>query len=117
MGKKKHRGRIQAQGGEKETEKSVTWNQDEPLSKEDGLSLLEKLKTLLTKKEFEERERQLEQAQRYIRNANGLDAPKSKTFLNRRTRDVRIDIEIKSGTAFLCLALFVLTIYYFGKYF
>ncbi|MGK0366830.1 MAG: hypothetical protein ACI85O_003907 [Saprospiraceae bacterium] len=39
---KKHRGRVQAQGGG--LEKSESWSQDEPLSKEDGLSLLEKLK-------------------------------------------------------------------------
>jgi hypothetical protein len=64
---KKHRGRIQAQG--KDTEKSVNWAQDEPLSKEEGLSLLEQLKQMLTKKEYEEREKQLKKAEELINNA------------------------------------------------
>lgn len=52
---KPHRGRIQAQG--KDLEKSVSWAQDEPLSKEDALNLLDKLKKLLTPKELKEREK------------------------------------------------------------
>ena len=39
---KKHRGRIQAQGNG--VEKSVTWSQDEPLSREQGKTLLQQLK-------------------------------------------------------------------------
>ncbi len=106
MSKKiKNRGRIQAQGGKDKTEKSVSWNQDEPLSKKDGLALLEKLKSKLTKNELTERERPLYQAKRYIQNANGIDAPRSKTFLNRKTKDARIDIEVKSRTALFVLWL------------
>lgn len=46
---KQHRGRVQAQGDG--LEKSEPWAQDEPLSKRDGLSLLSKLWSKLTKKE------------------------------------------------------------------
>ena len=99
---KKHRGRIQAQGGG--TEKSESWSQDEPLSKADGLSLLGKLWNKLTKKERAAREKQYEDAKRYIENIKGgVDAVKKKTFRNRKTKDVRIDIEILAGTAFLLL--------------
>ena len=104
---KKHRGRIQAQG--EGLEKSVSWTQDEPLSKGDGLSLLERLKKMLTKKEFERREKPFEEAKRYIENVEGgADAVKKKSFRNRKSRDARIDIEILSGTAFISLAIFIL---------
>lgn len=109
---KKHRGRIQAQGGG--TEKSESWAQDEPLSKEDGLSLLEKLKSRMTKKELQLRERQFDDAERYIENAEGgLDAVKKKTFRNRKTKDVRVDIEILSGIAFLSIVGFFLYLFIF----
>lgn len=102
---KKHRGRIQAQGGG--LEKSEAWSQDEPLNKEDGLSLLEKLKLRLTKQEFKVREKQFKDAKKYIENVEGgLDAVKKKTFRNRKTRDVRVDVEILAGTAFLLILLF-----------
>lgn len=58
---KKHRGRIQAQGNG--VEKSVTWSQDEPLSREQGKTLLQQLKGQLSAKEHAER---AEQAERYI---------------------------------------------------
>lgn len=46
----KHRGRIQAQGNGLEL--SESWSQDEPLTKEKGLDLLERLKLRLNKKFF-----------------------------------------------------------------
>lgn len=99
---KKHRGRIQAQGGG--TEKSESWAQDEPLSKKDGLSLLATLKSRMTKKELALRERQFDDAKRYIENVEGgVDATKKKTFRNRKTKDVRVDIEVLAGTAFLSI--------------
>ncbi len=99
---KKHRGRIQAQGGG--TEKSQSWSQDDPLTKKQGLSLLKSLWNSLTKKEKELRKKPYEDAQRYIENVNGgIDAVKKKTFRNRKTKDVRIDIEVLAGSAFLLL--------------
>jgi len=49
---KQHRGRIQAQGND--TEKSVSWSQDTPLSKKQGLELLKDLDQQLTSKEKSE---------------------------------------------------------------
>ncbi|MCB0652324.1 MAG: hypothetical protein KDC85_13695 [Saprospiraceae bacterium] len=107
----KHRGRIQAQGNGLEL--SESWSQDEPLTKEKGLDLLERLKLRLNKKFFLEREEQFEDAKRYIENIDGgIDAIKKKTFRNRKTKDSRIDIEVLEGTAFITILLIFL-IYYF----
>jgi len=107
---KKHRGRIQAQGNG--LEKSEAWSQDEPLSKNDGLGLLEKLKLKLTKQEFKVREKQFESAKKYIENVEGgLDAVKKKTFRNRKTRNVRVDIEILAGRAFVTFWPFIILLF------
>jgi hypothetical protein len=95
---------MQAQGGG--TEASESWSQDEPLSKAEGLALLNKLEQGLTKSERKARAKQLESARRFIENAaGGVDAPLGKTFLNRRRRPIRIDIEILAGTAFLLVII------------
>lgn len=108
----KHRGRVQAQGGG--LEKSESWSQDEPLTKAEGLSLLDKLKQQLTKKELKEREKQFQEAERYINNTRGgIDAVKKKSFRNRKTRDVRVDIEILAGTAFALILFLIFN--FFGK--
>lgn len=103
---KPHRGRIQAQG--KGLEKSVSWSQDEPLTRKQGKTLLQQLKTLLTAQEQEERTEQLEKAERYIDNAKGIEAPEKRRFLNRKTKDVRIDIEVLAGRAFVTLLVFAI---------
>jgi len=109
MAEKKHRGRIQAQGGE--LEKSAKWAQDEPLTKSEGLALLSELKSKLSKKEFQDRADQFAEAERYIQNIQGgADAVKKKSFRNRKTQNIRVDIEILAGTAFIAIALFVLFI-------
>ncbi|MEZ4993537.1 MAG: hypothetical protein R2824_24150 [Saprospiraceae bacterium] len=101
---KKHRGRFQAQGGG--TEKSESWSQDEPLSKADGLNLLEKLWNSLTEKERSTREKQYESARRFIENSGGgVDAIEKQSFRNRKTRDSRIDIEVLGGRAFILLLI------------
>ena len=101
---KKHRGRIQAQG--EGLEKSVSWSQDDPLTKDQGRALLHKLDDQLTPAERRRREKQLAEARRYIEQTNGgIDALKKKTFRNRQSRDARIDIEVLSGTAFVAIAL------------
>lgn len=107
MSNKKHRGRIQAQGGG--FEDSVSWSQDEPLTKKEGLSLLARLLSKIPKKEREIRTQQFEEAKRYIENVDGgIDAVKKKTFRNRKTRDVRVDIEVLGGTAFLSIIVLLL---------
>jgi hypothetical protein len=108
---KKHRGRVQAQGGG--LEESENWAQDEPLTKASGLSLLDKLWEKLSKRDQKLRASQFENARRFIENVDGgLDAPLGKSFLNRKKRGIRVDIEILAGTAFtlvLCLAYYFLT--------
>lgn len=102
----KHRGRLQAQGDGLEA--SETWEQMEPLSKDHGLSLLEKLKHKISSKDQQQRVRQFEEAKRFIEQTQGgVDAPLRKTFRNRKTKDVRVDIEVWSGTAFFSL-IFIL---------
>lgn len=111
---KKHRGRIQAQGGD--TEKSVSWSQDEPLSKADGLRLLNELESQLTKKENQERERSLTNAQRFIENVQGgIDAVEKRSFYGAKGKGsgIRIDIEVLGGVAFVFLLLAVL-LFLFG---
>jgi hypothetical protein len=103
---KKHRGRIQAQGNG--LEKSVTWSQDDPLSREQGKTLLQRLKALLSTKEHAERAEQFEQAERYIEGANGIEASERRTFQNRKTKDVRVDIEVLAGRAFIAVAFLVI---------
>ena len=93
--------------------KSESWAQDNPLSKKDGLSLLDKLIKRLSKKEKEQRGKQLEQARHYIEHSEGgLDAVKKKTFRNRKTKDTRVDIEILAGTAFVSIALLLIIAYF-----
>lgn len=105
--KKEHRGRIQAQGDG--LEKSVSWSQDKPLTKSEGLKLLEKLKTKLTDKELKAREDEFKKAKRYIENVNGgVDAVKKKSFTNWKTEDIRVDIEILGGTAFVSFLFIVI---------
>lgn len=103
----KHRGRFQAQGGG--LEESESWGQDEPISKVKGLELLSKLKNKLKKKDRELREKQFDAAERYVEQVEGgIDAVKKKTFRNRKTKDVRVDIEVLSGRAFICMAIFII---------
>jgi hypothetical protein len=101
--KHKHRGRLQAQGGGLEA--SETWEQEKPLSRKDGLSLLSKLKGKLSARERALRKRPFEEAERFIEQAQGVDAPLRKTFRNRKTRDVRVDIEVWGDTAFVSFIL------------
>lgn len=109
---KKHRGRIQAQGGG--TEKSESWSQDEPLSKADGLRLLNNLQNQLTERERQEREKQLADARRYIENVQGgVNAVEKKRFLSRKKKSVRIDIEVLGGIAFISLLIAIL-LFLFG---
>ncbi|MBL7792173.1 MAG: hypothetical protein JNK77_07610 [Saprospiraceae bacterium] len=107
MYRKKHRGRIQAQGGGLET--SETWNQDEPLTKQEGRGLLARLKSKLTPEEREQRRKSFEDAERFIDGARGgLDAPQRRSFLSTQGKGLRVDIEIWGGTAFIALIILIL---------
>ncbi|MEM9888804.1 MAG: hypothetical protein AAF849_23110 [Bacteroidota bacterium] len=108
--RKEHRGRWQAQGGG--LEESESWAQDEPLSKEDGLKLLNKLKEKISDKEREKREKLFEQAERFVENAQGVQATKIKSFADAEDKRIRVDLEIRSGWAFVCLLILVVAAYF-----
>ncbi len=97
-----HRGRIQAQGGGLES--SVPWNQTTPPTAAQGLKMLNALKTQLSPKDLRARAAVFTKAERFIQNAGnagGVSAPVSKTFLVPGTRDIRVDIEVITGHAFV----------------
>jgi len=96
------RGRIQAQGGG--VEKSQPWNRATPPTVSEGLKMVDDLEASLTKAERKARQKELDKARKFIRDAGkagGIDAPVSKTFLAKGTKDVRVDIEVISGKAFV----------------
>lgn len=104
---KPHRGRIQAQGGGLEV--SESWSQDKPLTKDQGLLLLGKLKGRLNPKEQALREKPFADAERFIKGVKGgVRAPVSQSFQNRKTKDVRVDIEVWNGFAFISIAIIIL---------
>lgn len=108
--KQKHRGRIQAQG--EGLEASETWHQEEPLTRDQGLFLLQKLQNKIPPDEQKKRERPFKDAERFIKQSEGgVDAPVRKTFRNRKTKDVRVDIEVWSGTAFVTIVLLMLLLW------
>lgn len=75
--------------------------------------MLDKLKKLLTPKELKARDKQIQQAKRYIENVNGgVDAIKKKAFVNVKEK-TRIDIEILGGTAFVIILLLAVLLWYF----
>lgn len=99
-----HRGRIQAQGGG--VEKSCAWAQESPLTRAEGQQKIDTLEESLTLTEKEVRKEALQQAKDYIERAakaGGVNAPVSKTFPNRLKEgsDVRVDIEVITGQAFV----------------
>jgi len=98
----KHRGRIQAQG--EFLEESESWSKDEPLTEEEGLILLEKLKNKIPKNEAEIRVSVFEKAKKYIQQASkngGLFAQSFATFNVKGKNKKRIDIEVREGVAFI----------------
>ena len=94
-----HRGRLQAQGPD--TEEAEAWAQDDPPSKAEMLERLEILWQKLSRQEQEERTECYEKAKRCIQQApaEGIDATVIKSFRNRKLRQVRIDLEIRTGKA------------------
>ncbi len=106
----KHRGRIQAQGGG--VEESEKWALEKPPTWQEGISMLNNLEEKLSPREQENRQELFDKAEDYIKavgEKGGVDAQVSKTFLKKGSRDVRIDIEVILGTAFISLlCLFIL---------
>lgn len=108
MPRKAHRGRIQAQGGGLEA--SESWSQDEPLTAKQGRTLLQQLKAKLSKKERRERKHHLEKLEDLIDRAEetgGLHAHYGKSFQDPGS-DIRVDVEVLGGTAFVCVVLAII---------
>ncbi len=101
-GESKHRGRVQAQGGG--LEESESWSQSKPPTVAEGLSLLQKLRNKITKSQLLERITEFLKAEKFIEQAGrngGVDAKVSKTFKKKGTKDIRVDVEVIKGTAFI----------------
>jgi hypothetical protein len=97
-----HRGRIQAQGGG--VEKSVPWNQDCPPTETAGYSMADALEAMLSRREAAERQYGFERLRRFVDNAGrvgGADAVVMISWVTPRTRDIRVDLEIRAGKAFV----------------
>lgn len=111
--KKKHRGRIQAQGDGLEA--SENWSQDEPLTAEDGLALLEKLRQKIPNQEAKSREKEFKKAEELIRRigkSGGVDAKYTRSFRTKGTKDIRVDIEVLGGKAFITLILLAFILFW-----
>lgn len=109
---KKHRGRIQAQGGG--LEESESWAQDDPLTAKKGLQLLGLLKRKIPKSECDLREKEFQKAEKLIRRieqGGGIDAKFSRSFRTKGTKDVRVDIEVLSGRAFVAILILIFVLY------
>lgn len=95
-----HRGRIQAQGGG--TEKSVVWTEETPPTISQMLEKCSLLETKLSKSERKDREESLRKLRAFLQIAagrGGIDAPCSKSWKKRGSKDIRIDLEVHSGRA------------------
>ncbi|MBM3239951.1 hypothetical protein FJZ31_27005 [Candidatus Poribacteria bacterium] len=97
-----HRGRVQAQGGG--TEKSAPWAQEKPLTRNQGFGKVDERQAQLTPRELRDRQEPLEKTREWIERAalaGGVNAPVSKTFKQKGSKDIRVDIEVKAGQAFI----------------
>jgi len=97
----KHRGRIQAQGDNLEA--SEAWTLNEPLTKQEGLNLLEKLRNKIPRKEAEIRENAFSKAQQFIEHGphEVIVGAIFRSYKVKGTKQEWVDIEIQSGIAFI----------------
>jgi len=96
-----HRGRIQVQGDK--IEESESWAKNEPLSKEEGVMMLENLKNKIPKNEAKIREEAFIKASKFIKNGpyQVVTKPITKSYKVPDTEHERVDIEIQKGIAFI----------------
>jgi len=97
----KNRGRMQAQG--ENLEASEAWSQDEPITKNEGLEMLNNLKNKIPKKEAQIREKAFDKATQFINQGphEVIEAPIIRSFKVKGTKKERVDIEIQKGEAFI----------------
>ncbi|EKJ5338149.1 hypothetical protein ACTHEL_004581, partial [Vibrio parahaemolyticus] len=97
-----HRGRIQAQGHG--LEESESWAISSPLSHADGLAKKAALKGKLSRRELTDRNDAFAKAKKFIdsaQRAGGVSAQVSKTYMVKNDTQKRVDIEVRSGDAFV----------------
>lgn len=100
--KKSHRGRFQAQGGG--IEESVKWALNKPCTKSHANKAIRELKNKLSSSELSVREKCFERVMNFVQRSpsNGLMAIIKKPFTPiPPKRDIRVDIEILAGKAFI----------------
>ena len=91
-------------------EESESWNQDEPLTKKDGLRLLRRLKEKLSSNEVEKRKKAFQSAERFVKNTKGgIDARKGVSFYDdKKSKHIRVDVEILGGKAFVTIIFIII---------
>lgn len=97
-----NRGRIQSQG--ENIEESEKWNLEQPLTKKKADKKLADLKIKHSKNELKKRRDAFNKASNFINNShisNGAYAVISKTFMVKNSKSARVDIEVKTGKAFI----------------
>lgn len=97
----KHRGRIQAQG--ENLEASEAWSKNQPPTKKEGLTMLNKLRNKIPKYEAKKREQSFYKASKFIEQVSHevVNSPVKRSFKVKGTKKERIDIEIQKGEAFI----------------
>jgi hypothetical protein len=100
---KKHRGRIQAQGGG--VEESEAWAQDEPLKISTARSLFQRLIDKLLPTQYKARKRAFRKAKKFAEASSengGIFAIKKESFYDsKRNKSIRVDVEVLGGKAFV----------------
>ncbi len=96
-----NRGRMQAQG--ENLEASEAWSKDEPLTKYEGLKMLDNLKNKIPKKEAQIRDKAFKKATQFVEQGphEVVVAPIARSFKVKGTKKERVDIEIQKGVAFI----------------
>lgn len=96
-----HRGRFQAQGDG--LEESEPWAQKSPIPKPDAHHLVDNLAESLSKSDFEKRRVAFTKCRRFIDQTPTVGmSPVKKSYSNDlQHRDIRVDIEIQAGLAFV----------------
>ena len=103
-----HRGRIQVQGSDLGQDLSWSWATPDPPTAAAALEALDGLRSQLPSGALALRGEAFERAARFVRDAaasGGVSAPVSVTFqnrgLSRTNRTARVDIEVRTGRAFV----------------
>jgi hypothetical protein len=95
-----HRGRIQAQGSG--TEESEAWARSTPPTESEMLTMCDELARKLSPRELRDRDTGFRSLRRFIRAAaakGGIQSPVSKHFKKHGHSDIRVDLEVITGSA------------------